>query len=319
MSKRSLRDLGEFGLIGLIKKGAPLKKEVIKGIGDDTAVLPLNSKKYLLLTTDMLVEDVHFLATPARRAGEQFRPPKERRKSKSIYRLIGQKALAVNISDIAAMGGMPKFAVVSLGVSKDTCLHAIKDIYHGINGLAKKFGVSVVGGDTVFSPRLVINITLTGEVEKKYLVLRSGAKIKDKIFVTGPLGCSLKTGKHLNFTPRVKAAQYLVKSFKPSAMIDVSDGLVADLNHILTQSKLGAVLEESKIPRNKGAQLTDALYDGEDFELIFTVSPEKAKRLVNQKKIKCFCIGEVVKQKGIWLRNKGNKLGKLKIKGYEHL
>ncbi|MDP8266294.1 MAG: thiamine-phosphate kinase [Candidatus Aceula meridiana] len=300
MKKRSLIGLREFGLIDVIKKSVPVGKEVIKGIGDDTAVLPLNRKKHFLLTTDMLIENVHFT-------------------KKDNYKLIGQKALAVNISDIAAMGGVPKFAVVSLGVSKNTCLHAIKDIYRGINGLAKKFGVSVVGGDTVSSEKLVINITLTGEVEKKNLVLRCGAKAKDKIFVTGSLGRSLKTGKHLKFTPRTKEAQILVKSFKPTAMIDVSDGLVADLNHILEQSKLGAILDEASIPRNPRVTLAQALYDGEDFELIFTVSPQKAKKLFRQKKLKCFCVGEVTTQKGVWFKCEAGKIKRTKVKGYQHL
>ena len=127
---KSLEKLGEFELIGTIKKSVPVEKEVVKGIGDDAAVLPLDKKRNLLLTTDMLVGGVHF-------------DLKENKK------LVGRKALAVSISDIVAMGGVPKFAVVSLGVSRGMCVQGVKDIYQGLSKLAKEFGVSVVGGDTV--------------------------------------------------------------------------------------------------------------------------------------------------------------------------
>ncbi|MDP8264108.1 MAG: thiamine-phosphate kinase [Candidatus Aceula lacicola] len=297
---RSLKKIGEFGLIGTIKKSAHIEKEVIKGIGDDTAVLPLDKKRNLLLTTDMLVEGVHFSV-------------KENRK------LVGRKALAVSISDIAAMGGVPKFAVVSIGIPNSACERGIKDIYEGLSRIAKEFGVSVVGGDTVQSKKLVINVALTGESGKKDIVLRSGAKPDDVVFVTGALGQSLKTKKHLKFIPRLAHAQYLVKCFKPSAMIDISDGLSSDLAHVLNESKVGAVIDEKAIPRAKGATVAQALSDGEDFELVFTLPKKEAEFFRRQKKFKVYEIGIIVqKKKGFMLRDSKGKLNKIIRKGYGH-
>src|SRR3989338_1104945 len=266
----NVSDLGEFGLIEKIRKYAPMTAGVVKGIGDDTAVLRHTRDKYLLFTTDMLVEGTHF----KRRMGGAG---------------IGHKALACSISDIAAMGGVPTHAVVSLGVGPKMPLRFVKDVYKAMGALAKRFGISIVGGDTVRSDQVVINVALLGEVEKKHLVTRSGAKPGDWIFVTGTLGRSLATGKHLNFTPRLKEAQFLVRNFKPSAMIDVSDGLAGDLNHILKASRVGARLWEEAIPRTKGATLQQALTDGEDFELLFTVREKQAVRLLKF----FFPIGEI--------------------------
>lgn len=267
----NVSDLGEFGLIAKIRRYAPVTSSVVKGIGDDTAVLRHTKDKYLLFTTDMLVEGTHF----TRRMGGAA---------------IGHKALACSISDIAAMGGVPTHAVVSLGVAPKMPVRFVEDIYKGMGALAKRFGVSIVGGDTVRSNKIVINVALLGEVEKKYLVTRGGAKPGDWIFVTGTLGRSLATGKHLNFTPRLKEARFLVKNFKPSAMMDISDGLAGDLNHILKASRVGALLWEEAVPRTKGTTLQQALTDGEDFELLFTVREKQAVRLLKF----FFPIGEII-------------------------
>jgi len=273
-----ISQLGEFGLINALKKYAPISKEIIKGIGDDAAVLPYNKNEYLLLTTDMLAEDTHF----TRRM-----PPQA----------IGHKALACNISDIAAMGGNPSFAVISIGIPKNLPVQFIKDIYKGINQLAVQFNVSIVGGDTIKTDKIVINIALLGVVEKILLVTRDGAKPKDLIFVTGLLGNSFKSGRHLNFVPRLAQARFLVEKFKPSAMMDISDGLAGDLNHILKASQVGARLDLDSIPKNKGANLSQALNDGEDFELLFTLSPNKARSLmdwqVQQKSFYFYPIGVI--------------------------
>ncbi|MCR4337011.1 MAG: thiamine-phosphate kinase [Candidatus Omnitrophica bacterium] len=287
----TLANLGEFGLIDWIKKIAPTTRDVINGIGDDTAVLKTSVGKYLLLTTDMLIEGSHF----TRRMDPQR---------------IGHKALACNISDIAAMGGIPKFAVVSLGVPSTLNGSFVKNIYQGMNRLAKKFNVSIVGGDTNKSPHIVINVALTGEVSRENFVLRKGARPGDKIYVTGPLGGSFQSGKHLLFIPRVKESQLLVKKSKPSSMIDISDGLAADLNHILKHSGVGAILEEENIPCAPGAQLDQALYEGEDFELLFTLSSKKTTKFD--------CIGEIVARSGIWLKDKKGKLKKISAKGFRH-
>ncbi|MDE2027389.1 MAG: thiamine-phosphate kinase [Candidatus Omnitrophica bacterium] len=253
--------LGEFGLIETLKKHAPVSKAVIKGIGDDAAVLPYSQSRYLLFTTDMLAEGIHFTRRMAPQA-------------------IGHKAMACNISDIAAMGGYPTFAVVSIGVPKALPVRFVKEIYQGMERLAKAFNVSIVGGDTIKSDKIVINVALLGLVEKKNLVTRSGARPEDWIFVTGALGGSLKSGHHLNFTPRLDQARFLVRKFKPSAMIDISDGLSGDLGHILKASGVGAFLDYHLIPRNKGAALPQALNDGEDFELLFTLPAKRAYALM---------------------------------------
>ena len=159
----------------------------------------------------------------------------------------------------------------------------------GCERVAQAFNVSIVGGDTIKTDKIVINIALLGLVEKKYLITRDGAKPGDWIFVTGPLGGSFKSGRHLNFTPRVPQARFLVENFKPNAMMDISDGLSGDLNHILKASKVGARLDHASIPRHKGASLSQALNDGEDFELLFTLSPIKARSLMDwQAKQKSF-------------------------------
>jgi len=260
--KMKISQLGEFGLIDALKKYAPVSKTVIKGIGDDAAVLPYTKDKYLLLTTDMLAQGAHFTLRM---------PP----------RLIGHKALACNISDIAAMGGLPTFAVVSMGVPKDLPVRFIEEVYKGIQSTARGFNISIVGGDTIKTDKIVINVALLGQVEKKYLVTREGAKAGDGIFVTGPLGGSLKSGRHLNFTPRLAQGRFLVENFKPSSMIDISDGLAGDLNHILRASRVGARLDRASIPRHKGVSLSHALGDGEDFELLFTLAPNKARKLMD--------------------------------------
>jgi len=257
-----ISQLGEFGLIDVLKKFAPVSKEVIRGIGDDAAVLPYSKSEYLLLTTDMLAEDTHFTRHMSPQA-------------------IGHKALACNISDIAAMGGRPTFAVISIGIPKNLAVRFINDIYKGILLLAKSFNVIIVGGDTIKTDKIVINIALLGLVKKKNLITRDGATPEDWIFVTGPLGGSFKSGRHLNFLPRLAQAQFLVEKFPPSAMIDISDGLSGDLNHILKASRVGARLDHASIPRYKGVNLSQALNDGEDFELLFTLSPIKALSLMD--------------------------------------
>jgi thiamine-monophosphate kinase len=301
MSK-TLSKIGEFGLIDRLKKQIGRSSSVVKGIGDDTAVVPLSSQKYLLLTADMLVEGVHFT-------------------TKMPARAIGHKALACSISDIAAMGGIAKYALVSLGVPPSCPVHMILSIYQGMNALAKKFNVSIVGGDTVKNGKIIINVTLIGEVNKNELICRKGASRGDSIFVTGPLGRSLSSGWHARFTPRMAQSQFLVRHYKPSAMIDISDGLAADLGHILDESRVGAILDGPLIPRRPKARLNNALYDGEDFELLFTVSPLQARKLKRSAahKFTFFCIGEIVdRKKGLQLRVSDGTLTTIHKKGYTH-
>ena len=299
-----LKDIGEFGLIERIRGKTDIDKSVIVGIGDDAAVVKYTRSKYLLVTTDMLIEDVHFKLSTA-----------------TPYQ-IGHKAMACNISDIAAMGGIPKYAVVSIGIPGKMDLRFSDELYRGLNRTARRFGISIIGGDTNSSKKVVISVTLLGVVRKKELVMRSGAKFTDSIYVTGTLGGSIH-GKHLNFTPRLKEAQYLVKNSNISSMIDISDGLVQDLGHILEKSKVGAMLFEDSIPISKQAKTLDhALYDGEDFELLF-IHPrrgeKKLKAAISRGKINAVCIGYIVRaERGIELIGKSGRTRRLKPKGWTH-
>ncbi len=296
-----LSHIGEFGLIERIKKGISLSSSVDVGIGDDAAVINLSKEKKLLFTTDMLIEGIHFTA--------QDKPF-----------LIGRKALAVSISDIAAMGGLPKSAVVSVGLPKGKTVNFVKNLYAGINQLAQKFQVDIVGGDTAKSREMVINIALIGEVRSKDLIKRSTARVGDKIFVSGPLGNSYKSKHHFNFIPRIKESQYLVAHFKPTSMIDVSDGLAADLGHVLKSSGVSAILFETKIPLKKGATVHKALTDGEDFELLFTLSRHVLKRVdFSNVNFPFYEIGEILsaEQKPCLVSEEGKK-ELLTFKGYTH-
>jgi thiamine-monophosphate kinase len=296
-----LRQVGEFGLIDLIRKNASRSSNVIRGIGDDTAVVSYNKDEYWLLTTDMLLENVHF---------KKSMPPE----------LIGRKALACNISDIAAMGGLPQYALVSLGASAPMSVAYIHKIYKGMLDLAKQYHVSIVGGDTVKSDKLIINIALTGTVHKKHLITRAGAKCGDRIFITGPLGKSFATQHHLRFTPRIKESQFLMRHYHPTSMIDISDGLASDLRHILDESRQGAIIYEDQIPRRAKATLAQALTDGEDFELLFTLSSDEAQRLKNNgfQGMAFYHIGEIVSSKGLQIIDRFGKKKMIKSRGYAH-
>lgn len=295
---------GEFELINRLKKFQSRSFRVLKGIGDDAAVLALDKKRHQLFTTDMLVEDVHFT-----------------RKMSPIA--IGHKAMACNVSDIAAMGGAPTFAVVSIGIPRGLKAGYIDKIYDGMKACAGVFGAIIVGGDTVKADKLIINIALLGVVEKKNLVLRSGARPGDSIFVSGPLGGSLASGRHLWPVPRVKEARFLVEKFKPSSMIDISDGLAGDLGHILEESKVGAVIDEANVPLNKGARIENAWRDGEDFELLFTLSASKASKLRDYARRKSsfrfFEIGRIVSiPRKLFLRDALGQRCEIEPRGYVH-
>lgn len=297
-----LDKIGEFGLIKLISGRLSGSKNIIKGVGDDTAVIKYKKDAYLLFTTDMLIEGVHF------------------RLNRTRPSLIGRKALAVNISDIAAMGGVPRYAVVAVGMPSASRLSLALGILGGIEKLARKFKIDIVGGDTNRSNKLIINVSLIGEVKKRELALRNEAKAGDAIFVTGALGGSLRSKKHLNFTPRVKEAGFLVRNFKIGAMIDVSDGLASDLLRIAESSGVGALIDKKKIPVNRNYSLKNALFDGEDFELLFTIPKKHAGDVIKKwpYAVKLTKIGEITKKKKVieLITDKGLK--KITGKGFRH-
>lgn len=293
--------IGEFGLIERFKKRIKTDSSVIVGSGDDCAVIEFNRDNYFLFTSDAIVEGGDFTISTA------------------PY-LVGRKALAVAISDIAACAGIPRYGLVTMGIPKSTPLIKIDKISQGIFDLAKEYSINIVGGDITRAKQLFIDISILGYVEKKLLVLRKGACQRDIIFVSGRLGGSI-FGKHLEFSPRVKEARFLVKNFKVNSMIDISDGLVQDLNHILEQSRQGALLYEELIPLNKQARgINDALYGGEDFELVFTLPLQEARKLIlGKQKFKFWPIGEIRdKKQGLRFLDKKGRERTLKIKGFRH-
>ncbi len=276
----------------------------VLGIGDDAAVLKHpSSRDYLLFTTDMLAEDVHF------RRGDS--PD-----------AVGHKSLACNISDIAAMGGLPQAAVVSLALPGDVRRNYVRGVYRGMNRLARHFGVDVCGGDIIRNDKIVINVALIGRVRRERWITRGGACPGDFLFVSGPLGGSVKTGRHLRFLPRVHEARYLARYYRPSAMIDVSDGLSTDLHHILAASGCGAVVYETLIPRRGGAALRQALNEGEDYELLFALPRDKAERIMRRRRlpVTVYCIGQTIAPKGkCLLVTKDRRVRRLKPEGFTHL
>jgi thiamine-monophosphate kinase len=274
---RSLTDLGEFGLIDLIARKVRPSSEVRIGIGDDAAAFQWHANCLALATTDMLLEGVHFDLS--------FCDP---------YRL-GRKALAVNLSDIAAMGGRPRSFLLSLAIPNDFSVDFLKDFSSGLLEIAEEFGVTLIGGDTCVSRcGLVIGITLYGEQEEQKMTQRGTARPGESIFVTGYLGDSalglklLQEGKrkgnvidrHLDPTPRVHEGLALAEAGLACSMIDISDGLLSDLGHITGKSAMGARLHLDKIPLSReyaehfGSETQEsytlALGGGEDYELLFT-------------------------------------------------
>ncbi|MFA4908277.1 MAG: thiamine-phosphate kinase [Candidatus Omnitrophota bacterium] len=299
--KNTLARLGEFGLIRRLTRGLKADASVAVGPGDDCAAIRVSAKEYLLLTADMLVEGVDFLA------GE--RPE-----------LVGRKALAVSLSDIAACGGTPRYALVSLGIPAACPYDRVAAIFNGMKRLAGRYNVNIVGGDISRCAKLVLNISVAGFAAKGRLVTRSGAKPGDVIFVSGSLGGSIK-GRHLRFTPRVREAAYLTANFKVTSMIDVSDGLWQDLGHLMSASGTGAVIYADRLPLSGAASgIEDAISSGEDFELLFTMPLAEASRLLRAKN------GFVFRQIGFVLsgnsgmRLVGKDLRPLKVKrpGYRH-
>ncbi|MBN1919339.1 MAG: thiamine-monophosphate kinase [Verrucomicrobia bacterium] len=268
MTARRVSDLGEFGLIARLREQVTTSARVVEGIGDDAAVLEGPGEgRLLLFACDTIAEGVHFMPDAA---------PEQ----------IGHKALACNLSDIAAMGGMPRAITVSLGCGAETPVATIDGIWTGMRALAAAFDVDLAGGDTHRSPAgLILSVAIVGEVERELCVRRGGAKAGHFIVVTGGLGGSM-LGKHMTFTPRVREGRWLAERRLVSAMIDVSDGLASDLHHVCKASNVGAELFADRVPIAEAARqlaqtgarastpLGRALYDGEDFELLATVPPE---------------------------------------------
>ncbi len=310
-----IKDIGgEFALIKRISK--KIKSKGVKvGIGDDAAVLDFNGK-LVVMTTDALVEDDHFSL-------KWFSPE-----------WVGMKAIEVNASDVGAMGAKPKYALVSLVLRRDATVEFVDELYKGLRKSGKKHGVEIIGGNMTHGKQVVVSVDMIGEVEREKLCLRKDAKAGDFILVSGYLGGS-KAGLEL-FLKKKRAFSSVKKSHvEPkakyekvsgflkniNAMIDVSDGLASDVTRICEQSKVGAVIYADTVPikgevRRAAECLGDdaldyALYGGEDFELVYTVSEK------NLGKVKGFVVGRITKKKGVMLYQKG-KERKITKKGFDH-
>jgi len=256
-----LGGLGEDAVIAALLRGLPATPGVIRGPGDDCAVIGTpRAKLWRLLKTDCLVEGVH------------FRPGEDPRK-------IGWKALARPLSDFAAMAGRPQHALVTLAISPDADLKLATALYAGLRKCAAKYGVAIVGGETARSPGpMFISVMLSGEVERHLCVFRSGGQPGDALFVTGRLGGSIK-GRHLTFQPRVEEARWLSRHLQLHAMMDLSDGLATDLPRLALASGCGFHLDEAALPLNPGCTQKQALADGEDYELLLALPPPEAFKL----------------------------------------
>jgi len=309
--------MDEFSFIEYLKKKIPKFERVCVGIGDDAAVLSVDTAKKLVVSTDVIVENVDFKV-------KALSPEK-----------IGRKVLAANLSDMAAMGALPTAFVISVGKPSYITTAWLKCFYKGLLALAKEYGVACVGGDFSSSKEFFASVTIFGEVSLHSLMKRSGAMPGDWIAVTGALGGSILKHHH-DFTPRVREGLFLSRQITPTAMIDISDGLVQDLSHVLKASGVGAVLDLDNIPVSRDARkmsegnekksLVRALSDGEDFELLFTVPPWQKVMLEkiwkkNFSKVPLTWIGMIegrVPQIS-WRRN-GKKIipPKLARKGFSH-
>lgn len=260
---RHLSDIGEDELIRRLVRLAPCPQKPEEGPGDDCAVVDSGKGCLQLLKTDALVENIHFLPdAPARK--------------------IGWKAIARVISDFAAMGGTPDRFLVSIAISADRSVSFVEGMYRGMGDCMRAHGGVLVGGETSRVPdgsASVISVAATGRVARRHLVLRSGGEPGDVLMVTGRLGGSL-AGRHLDFSPRVEQAAWLVATAKPSAMMDLSDGLAKDLPRMAEASGCGYVVDPEAIPCSRNRTVSQALADGEDFELLFAVRPRKAGKLL---------------------------------------
>lgn len=264
---KTLREIGEDALIDRLIHLVPRDRAPLAGPGDDCAVIDDHpeSSRLLLLKTDAIVARVHYLeSAPA------FS--------------VGWKAAARVVSDFAVMGGYPEHFLITLALPPETNVAWVEDLYRGIGQCLKIFGGTLAGGETSSVPEgatAVISVAATGRVERQNLVLRSTGSPGDLIFVTGRLGGSIH-GKHLDFTPRLREALWLVSRYKPSAMMDLSDGLAKDLPRMAAASNCGFRIDESSLPVTEGCTPAQALGDGEDYEILFSIHPTRAQALQSE-------------------------------------
>ena len=337
--RTDISQLGEFGLIDRISSNNKIARaETQQGIGDDAAVLNYGGDP-VIVTTDLLIEGIHF--------DLMYHPLKH----------LGYKAVVVNLSDICAMNAIPKHITVSIAISNRFSLEAIDELYEGIRIACEAYEVDLIGGDTSSSPRgLTISVTAIGSIAKEKITYRSGARPGDIICVTGDLGAaylglqvlerekqvylaapemqpelSTKTyliSRQLKPEARLESVRYFQKvGLMPTAMIDISDGLASDLLHICKASGTGAFIEEAQVPIHDEARLqamefnldpiTCALNGGEDYELLFTVSPTDLEKVRFMDSV--YIIGEITpKDDGVKLHTTGGQIHPITAQGWTH-
>ena len=307
---------------------SPTNRRLALSIGDDAAAFRTRPGRLILVSTDALVEGIHF------------------KLSYCSAEDLGWKALAVNLSDIAAMGGTPLYVTTSIALPRGVAPDFVRRFYRGLTAIARKHAVTLIGGDTCRSMRgIFIDVTIIGEVEPRQMLTRHGAKPGDLIYVTGELGASgvglellsrsrkpaprsAATRRHLRPQPRCTAGRFLAERKLASAMIDLSDGLSTDLGHLCSQSGVGALIEASRIPLAKiaarhrrllrNAPLQYALHGGEDYELLFAV-PSRLSQCVPRQidGLPVHNIGWITRSTGLWLLD-GQERQRLHAGGFDH-
>jgi thiamine-monophosphate kinase len=335
--KKSISEIGEFGLIERIKKLVPKASEdnILMGIGDDTAIIKITAEKWLLATCDIQIEDTHFRI----RRGSPYQ--------------IGRRAMTVNLSDIASMGGKPTYALISAGLPPDLKTENFDDLFKGMSDALAEHSAFIIGGNLAhISDKLIIDVFLLGEISPDQILLRSGARPDDRIFVTGTLGASAAgfyvlenyqkdypekfthlVRSHLEPVARIEAGMAIAKSGYATSMIDISDGLAGDLKHICESSNVGAEIFSGNIPfPERIDELADyiskskldlALHGGEDYELLFTMQPDTPsqiiKKIATESETNITEVGRIVSmEEGYNIITAENQRLPLKPKGWDH-
>lgn len=303
----------ESEFVDWLRARVPPNPSVPLGIGDDATVVQLGSAR-CVACTDMLMDGVDFILGDC------------------DPRLVGRKALAVNLSDMAAMAASPVAALVSIAANRDTSSNVLKQVYEGLLELADAFGVALAGGDTnTWSHPLAISVTVFGEPAADAVVTRRGAQPGDSIIVTGSFGGSI-LGRHFTFEPRVREAIELHRQYAIHAAIDVSDGLSLDVHRMAVASNCGAMLDLDSIPISEAARelaaksadaatsLDHALSDGEDFELVLAVPCAEAGRLLQDQplRVPLAKVGDFVVEPGLWSGTSAKTRAPLDPRGYQH-
>ncbi|MCL4499713.1 MAG: thiamine-phosphate kinase [Chloroflexi bacterium] len=334
VSEPTVADIGEFGLIARLKErfnraGAG----VVRGIGDDTAVLQITPGWLLLATTDAAVEGTHFT------------------RATTTPHTLGRRVLAVNLSDIAAMGGLPRWALISLSLPDQTPLRFVEELADGLSEEAARYQMAIVGGNLARCPdRMVFDVTLLGDVEPDRVLYRNGARPGDHVLVTGTLGDSAAglavllgqipseaqgvdylLNRHRLPTPRIEAGRAIAQSGLASAMLDLSDGLASDIGHLADDSQVGAIVDAEHVPLSPEIQalaaaanydpLDWALRGGEDYELLLTAPPERVPGLITVVQatgVRLTDIGEITATTGTWLRRAPGQIEPLGRVHWQH-